>query len=184
MTKESTTRRSRDLLTAAMLPDQFAGLSRRDTAQHAQHPQMGVSVAYGKGEITGRVALYDRGLDDIPDGPESSTIYDEINRVLADLGERVEIGMYQSAHIVDQYLTRESGCRVNFFCVEYEYHLHGERIGASVCFTGHEGLIVMVSCEQKLPSADTGTRRAFIAVVASFLANRTSAAACCAAACG
>ena len=145
---------------------------------------MGASVAYGKGEFTGRVALYDRGLDDIPDGPESSTIYDEINRILADLGERVEIGMYQSAHIVDQYLTRESGCRVNFFCVEYEYHLHGERIGASVCFTGHEGLIVMVSCEQKLPSADTDTHRAFIADVAAFLANRTPAAACCAAACG
>ncbi len=188
MNKESTTRRSRDRLTAAMLPGQFAGLARRETAQHAQHPEMGASVAYGKGrgkgEVSGRVALYDRGLDDVPDGPESSTIYDEINRVLADLGERVEIGMYESAHIVDQYLTRESGCRVNFFCVEYEYHLHGERIGASVCFTGHEGLIVMVSCEQKLPSADTDTRPAFLADVAAFLGNRTSAAVCCVAACG
>ena len=173
MTKDPSTR-SRDRLTAAALPDQLGGLSRRETAQHAQHPEMGASVAYGKGEITGRVALYDRGLDNIPDGPESSTIYDEINRVLADLGERVEIGMYQSAHIVDQYLTRESGRSVNFFCVEYEYHLHGTRIGAAVCFAGHEGLIVMVSCEQPLPGADTDTRRAFMADLAAFLANRTS----------
>lgn len=184
MNKESSTRTRRDRLMAATLPDQFAGLSRRETAQHAQRPEMGASVAYGKSDVTGRVALYDRGFDDIPDGPESSTIYDEINRVLADLGERVEIGMYQSAHIIDQYLTRESGCRVNFFCVEYEYHLHDERIGASVCFTGHEGLIVMVSCEQKLPSADTDTRRAFIGDVAAFLANRTSVSVGRAAACG
>ena len=169
-------------MTVAALPDQFAGLRRLETTPHPpERPEMGVSVAYGKGEVTGRVALYDRGLSDIPDGPESSTIYDEINRVLADLGERVEVGMYQGAHIIDQYLTRESGCRVNFFCVEYEYRLRSQRIGAAVCFTGRDGLIVMVSCEQPLPSADTETRRAFVADVAAFLAGGSDAVGCAAA---
>jgi hypothetical protein len=175
LTIERITKRGRNRLTSAALPDQFAGLRRLETAPHPpERPEMGVSVAYGKGEVTGRVALYDRGLSNIPDGPESSTIYDEINRVLADLGERVEIGMYQGAHIIDQYLTRQSGCGVNFFCVEYEYRLRSQRIGAAVCFTGHDGLIVMVSCEQPLPSADTETRRAFVADVAAFLARRGS----------
>jgi hypothetical protein len=92
--------------------------------------------------------------------------------------------MYQSAHIIDQYLTRESGGRVNFFCVEYEYRLRSQRIGAAVCFTGHDGLIVMVSCEQPLPNADAETRRAFVADVAAFLASRGSNADRRAAACG
>lgn len=182
---ERIAKRSRNRLNAAALPDQLAGLRRLETVPHPpERPEMGVSVAYGKGEVTGRVALYDRGRSDIPDGPESSTIYDEINRVLADLGERVEIGMYQGAHIIDQYLTRESGNRVNFFCVEYEYRLRSQRIGAAVCFTGHDGLIVMVSCEQPLPNADTETRRAFVAAVAAFLADQGSDAVCCAAASG
>ena len=184
MTEEPRTPASGDRLTAAALPDQLAGLRRRETAPYPHRPETGVSVAYSSGEVSGRVALYDRGLDHIPDGPESSVIYDEINRVLADLGERVEIGMYQSAHIIDQYLTRGSGDRVNFFCVEYEYHLYGERIGVAVCFTGQEGQIVMVSCEQPLPNADTDTRRAFIADIAAFLARRSPGSTCCAAASG
>ena len=78
---ERIAKRGRSRLTVAALPAQFAGMRRLDTTPHPpERPEMGVSVAYGKGEVTGRVALYDRGLSDIPDGPESSTIYDEINQ--------------------------------------------------------------------------------------------------------
>lgn len=142
-------------LDAEMLPDELAGLNRgRTTLRHPERPEAGFSVAYQRPGVKARVTRFDRGLDDIPDGPQSAVVFDEVNQVLADLSERVEIGMYDGVHIVDQYITDASLGAPQFSCVEYEYRRRGEQVLAAAYLTGHQGQIVKATLEQAPAHAD------------------------------
>lgn len=153
---------------AERFPTVLAGFERGSVALHdPKRPGAGVTVSYALGPICASISLYDRDLDNIPEGPRSSVIYGEANRELAVLGERVERGLYESVHIIDQLVTSGAREAEQFFAIEYEFQRGDEAIGAGVYLTGHDGLIVRLTLEHT--EGRTGAARALVRALGAFL---------------
>lgn len=59
--------------------------------------KLGYSIAYSNPSLIATLYVYNKGLEEIPDGAKSKTVKDEMKQVRADLQAAVKQGLYMSA---------------------------------------------------------------------------------------
>jgi hypothetical protein len=157
-------------------PGMLVGLPRIEIIDYEAkgHAGLGYSVSYGSREsLIVTLYVYDMGESDIPDGPSSPQVQEQLRRAVGDIFQAERMSLYQNVQKArEATITLGSGApgpRVTASGVVFYLDVQGETKTSHVYATGHRGSFVKLRCTyahdpQTEPQSEDLLRRFLIAL--------------------
>lgn len=157
-------------------PGMLVGLPRIEIVDYEAkgHAGLGYSVSYGSREsLIVTLYIYDMGQSDIPDGPSSPQVQEQLRRAVGDIFQAERMGLYQNVQKArEATVTLGSGAPGQGLAasgVVFHLEVQGETKTSHVYTSGHRGAFVKLRCTyaheaQSEPQSEDLLRRFLLAL--------------------